>query len=139
MKGKWIGKYWFLGNVPQNLKDNKTEFTLIIENYDNSKVSGSIYDNNETGGTKGVGNISGVVKGNKIKFIKRMPIKTAILTDGTRIEEEKPHRKIYYKGVINSTNDYIEGTWKFKRGIGLINRKIVFYPGTNGKWNMKRA
>jgi hypothetical protein len=30
MKGKWMGKYWFSGNVPDNLKDRKTDFELII-------------------------------------------------------------------------------------------------------------
>ena len=138
MKGKWNGKYWFSGNVPDSLKDTKTDFELTIDDYSNSKISGKISDNVEMGGTKGIGSISGTLKGNKIKFVKRMPISTSVLQDGTRIEEDKPHRPIYYKGIIDSESNSIKGTWKFKIGIGLVKGRLAFFPGTKGEWEMKR-
>ncbi|NME71247.1 hypothetical protein [Flammeovirga aprica] len=139
MKGKWTGKYWFSGKIPDVLKGRKTEFELIIDNFSNSKISGKIADNIKTGGTKGIGTIQGTVKGNKIKFVKRMPVSTAILKDGTRIEENKPHRPIYYKGIIDYKTGSIKGTWRFKIGFGLIKGRFAFFPGTYGEWEMKQA
>lgn len=138
MKGKWNGKYWFSGNVPNSLKDRKTEFELIIDNYSNSKISGKISDHLETGGTKGVGTFSGTVKGNKIKFVKRMPISTLVIQDGTRIEENKSHRPIYYKGIIDSETGLIKGTWKFKIGVGFVKGRLAFFPRTKGEWEMSK-
>jgi len=139
MNGKWNGKYWFSGNVPDSLKDKETDFEMVVEDFTNSKISGKIFDNVEMGGTKGIGNFSGSVKGNKIKFVKRMPISTSVLPDGTRIEENKPHRPIYYKGTIDTEKDFIQGTWKFKIGIGFVNGRLALYLGTKGKWEMKKA
>ena len=138
MKGKWNGKYWFIGNVPETLENRITLFELTIDTFENSRITGSIFDTIETGGTAGTGTISGKIKGNKIKFIKRMPIKTSVLPDGTKIEEQKPHNAIYYQGIINENNT-IEGTWKFRKGIGIIKGKLVIYPGTKGKWEMKKT
>jgi hypothetical protein len=139
MKGKWNGKYWFSGNLPDSLKDRKTDFELTIDNYSGSKIFGKISDNIEMGGTAGVGSFSGTIKGDYIKFVKKMPFRTSVLPDGTRIEEEKPHRPIYYTGIIDSKNNSIKGTWRFKLGIGFIKGRLAFYPGTKGKWEMERA
>ena len=138
MEGKWIGKYWFLGNVPNSLKGRKTEFELTIENYKDLKISGTVFDVLKTGGTSGVGKISGSIKEKKIRFVKRMPVKTTIFFNGDRVEENKPHRPIYYEGTINYESNTIEGTWRFKKGIGFLNGKLVIYPGTKGNWEMKK-
>lgn len=139
MKGKWNGSYWFSGNVPESLKDRKTGFELTIDDYSNSKISGTVSDNIETGGTKGIGNFSGTIKGNKIKFVKRMPIRTVVVQDGTRIEEDKPHRPIHYSGIIDYDTNSIKGTWKFKIGIGLVKGRLAFYPETKGEWEMSKT
>ena len=139
MKGKWNGKYWFSGNIPDCLKDRKTKFELSIDNYSNSKISGTVSDDIKTGGTAGIGNFSGTLKGKEIRFVKKMPISTSILQDGTRIEENKPHRPIYYRGIIDSETDSIKGTWKFKIGIGFIKGRLVFFPGTKGEWEMNKV
>tara|TARA_B100000676_G_C17972459_1_gene784100 strand:- start:820 stop:1242 length:423 start_codon:yes stop_codon:yes gene_type:complete len=139
MIGKWNGKYWFSENVPNDLKDRETEFELIIDNYFNSKISGTISDDTRMGGTKGIGNFSGTIKGNEIKFVKRMPISTCVLPDGSRIEENKPHRPIYYKGIIDLETNSIKGTWKFKIEIGFVKGRLAFFPGTKGEWEMHKA
>jgi hypothetical protein len=139
MKGNWKGKYWFSGTVPDSLKNRKTNFELIIDNYSDNKISGKITDDIETGGTKGIGSFLGSVRGNKIKFVKRMPISTSVLQDGTIIEENKSHRPIYYKGTIEIETDLIQGTWKCKMGIGFLQGRLAFYSGISGEWEMKRA
>jgi hypothetical protein len=139
MTGKWIGKYWFSGNVPDAIKDQETDFELIIDNYTDSKISGTISDIIETGGTAGIGSFSGTLKGGEIKFIKKMPINTSISQGGRRIEENKPHRPIYYRGILNSETGLITGTWKFKIGIGFVQGRLAIYLGSRGKWEMKKA
>lgn len=136
-KSEWVGKYWFLGNVPDKLKNRKTEFEMIIKKHEDSKIFGEIFDNLETGGTAGVGSVSGTIKGNKIEFVKRMPLKTSVLPNGKRIEEEKEHRPIYYKGTIDQKTGIMHGTWRFKMGIGFVKGQLAFYPGTKGGWEMK--
>ena len=137
MKGKWNGNYWYLGHVPESFKDRITKFELTIDTYKNSRITGSVFDNIEMGGTAGLGTISGKIKGNKIKFIKRMPVKTLFLPDGTKIEEQKPHSAIYYQGIINDNNT-IEGTWKFRKRIVVTKGKLLLHLGTKGKWEMKK-
>lgn len=140
MKGKWIGSYWFVGNVSEALKNKKTPFEIEITSFYKEKIKGSVLDNVEMGGTKGVGTISGSVRKTKISFIKKMPVKTTVYPDGTRVEEQKPHKPIYYKGIINHQTNTIEGTWRFKRSLrfGIMNRKLVFYKLGKGKWEMKK-
>ncbi|WP_196889425.1 hypothetical protein [Aureivirga sp. CE67] len=138
MKGIWKGTYWFTSNVHDSVKKNRTEFEITIENDDNSKISGTIFDNIETGGTRGIGTISGTVKGNKIKFVKRMPIKTIIFPNGEKIEKKEPHSPIYYEGSLNNETNEFEGTWKFKRRITIINGKLGYTPETKGAWKMKK-
>ena len=139
MKGKWNGTYWYEGNATDSIKYRITPFQLIIEHVKGKKISGNVKDDTKMGGTKGVGTINGSIKGNKIKFVKRMPIHTVILHNGTRIEENKPHRPIYYKGIINKEGDHIEGTWRFKMGLGFVDGKIALFLGTRGFWEMKKA
>ena len=135
-KGKWLGCYWFVGDVAEKFKDRKTKFELIIDTSVRSKIRGHVSDDVETGGMKGVGRIIGRVKGNRINFIKLMPVMTITFKDGERIETDKPHKPIYYKGVINGT--MIEGTWKIKSRFGIVNGRIFFSHQCIGKWTMKR-
>jgi hypothetical protein len=139
MRGKWIGKYWCSEDVSGALKDKEVEFELTIDDHSNSKISGNVFDNVDMGGTEGIGTFFGTIKGDKIKFVKRMPIKTLILEDGTTFKEEKPHRPIYYRGSIDPETGLIQGIWKFKIGVGFVKGQIVLYAGTSGKWQMKRA
>lgn len=112
---------------------------MIADNYLDSKISGQIPDKIETGGTAGIGSFSGTVNGNEIKFVKRMPIRTSVFRDGRKIEEEKPHRPIYYSGIIDLETNSIHGTWKFKIGVGFLKGRLVFCPNTKGEWDMKRV
>jgi hypothetical protein len=139
MKGKWDGEYWFIDKAPDILLNRKTKFELYIDSIENSKLTGWVKDDLETGGTRGKGSMSGKIKGNRIRFIKQMPIKTYVNGDGKKTEEEKPHRPIYYQGTINYKTNEIEGSWRFKKGFGFIKGKIAFYLETKGEWKMKKV
>lgn len=138
MKGKYKGTYWYTGNVPEVLKGTEVDFEFIIENTENNKILGCVSDNVEMGGTPGVGRFTGTIKGNNIKFVKKMPIQSIVFYDGIRVEEEKPHKPIYYKGVINKETGVIQGDWKIRGGLEFVNRQLYFHPKTTGKWKMTR-
>ncbi len=110
MKGKWKGTYWFSGDVPEDLKNRITDFELTIERHSRGKIYGKISDSLETEATKGIGRISGKIKGTTVQFKKKMPIRTYYTPDGTRMEVDKPHRPIYYKGVLDVATNLIKGT-----------------------------
>lgn len=137
MKGKYSGQYKYSGRVPVQLKDLQVEFELTIQEFDYPNFSGSVQD--FAGGTQGIGEISGEIKDGQIKFVKRMPISTIIFQDGERLEERKPHRPIYYKGTLDKETNEFNGTWRFKRKIGFLEGKLVYFPGTKGVWKMKKV
>ncbi|MGB6269266.1 MAG: hypothetical protein WBF67_09680 [Olleya sp.] len=139
MIGKWIGKYWYVGDYSKSLENKIVAFEINIDEFDNNKIVGSVFDNLEMGVTKGIGTITGTIKCDKIKFTKQMPIKTLRFLDGTKVEKQKPHNPIYYKGTINNKTNSISGTWKIKRGIGILNKRLVYYRETKGEWEMKKV
>ena len=139
MKGKWIGEYWFTEKAPDNLLNRKTNFEAQIDSIENSKFSGWVKDDLSSGGTKGKGTIDGKIKGNKVKFVKQMPILTLIIGNDEKIEENKPHKPIYYQGTINLEKNEITGTWRFKQGFGFLKGGFAFYAGGKGEWKMKKS
>lgn len=139
MKGKWEGQYWFTDNVPNSMLNQLTKFELEIDTFNQSKFSGWVKDDLETGGTKGIGTVTGKIKGDRIQFVKQMPVRTYILGEDEKVEEEKPHRPIYYSGTINYKTNKINGTWRFKMGLGFIKGGVAFYRATKGEWNMKKT
>ncbi len=139
MLGKWTGNYWYEGKVPITLKLRKTNFEIIIESFELGKISGSIFDDIENGGTPGVGTISGKLNGKTLKFVKRMPVSVIHFHDDTIINEQKSHRPIFYSGTLDSETNTFHGTWKFKKGFGRVEGRFVFFIGTKGRWVMKKS
>ena len=112
---------------------------MMVDNFQDPEFTGSISDLQETGGTRGIGTVSGSVRGNRIQFVKRMPVRTFVFSDGTRMEEEeKPHRPIYYEGAMDPETGLVQGSWRFKMGIGFFKGTLAFYKATKGKWQMER-
>lgn len=137
MKGTWIGTYKHESKrIPESKRNQFTTFKIVITEFDGINFSGEVEDDADTGGTRGKGIIEGQIINDKITFVKKMPIQTYLLPDGSLKEENQPHRKIYYSGTLDK--DSIKGTWKFKFGIGKINNKIALFLPIKGKWEMKR-
>jgi hypothetical protein len=137
MKGTWIGTYKHESKrIPESKRNQITMFKIVITEFDGINFSGEVEDDVDTGGTRGKGIIEGQIINGKITFVKKMPIQTYLLPDGSLKEENQPHRKIYYSGTFD--NDSIKGTWKFKFGIGKINNKLALFLPIKGKWEMKR-
>lgn len=78
MIGTWKGTYKY--NLKQNSEFNKKEvrFTVEITEFDGESFIGTIQDDDENYGTKGLGTIEGELDGHEITFIKKMPIRSIL-------------------------------------------------------------
>ena len=137
--GHWIGQYKFDKEVRQKMTGfDITNFEIEITIVENNNFVGKVQDDLTTGGTEGIGEIVGKISGEKIEFIKQMPIMTLLIgKEGTRKTINKKHRKIYYSGTFSSNRRSISGQWRFKFGFiwfGLIPIPVI---PTTGSWTMK--
>ena len=84
--GNWSGYYSFLNPEINKIRGfERTNFDIQIFNVAGNKFTGEIKDDLATGGTEGIGEIAGQINGNKVEFIKRMPVLTLLVDkDGTR-------------------------------------------------------
>lgn len=137
LTGIWKGYYQYENKrLPESYATRNTEFTIEITSFDGRNFEGKVYDDLESGGTRGIGIIEGKIKDNKIRFVKKMPVSTVVYPDGRVVEEDKPHRNIYYEGSFE--NNVFKGIWRFKFGIEF-RRGILVYPPSKGTWQMKKT
>ncbi len=137
-KGHWIGYYKYDKQAYQERAGfDKTNFEVEILTIENDNFIGKVQDDITTGGMEGIGEIFGKVNGDKIEFVKQMPIMTLLVNKkGTRKTFNKKHRKIYYYGTFSNDWKSVNGQWKFKFGfiwIGIIPIPIIPAKGT---WTM---
>ena len=138
--GQWTGHYSFMDEKINKIRGyEKTFFEIEILSVNNNEFAGKIQDDLTTGGTEGIGQVSGKIVGDRIDFVKLMPVMTLIVDrKGTRKTLNRKHRPIYYSGQFSSDGQTISGTWRFKFGfvrIGII--PIPFLP-SKGIWSMTR-
>jgi len=139
MLGIWKGKYTYNLKKDVEFNNKEVEFIIEINEFDGEKFSGTVQDNDEYFGTKGVGTIEGKVNGKMITFIKQMPIKTIVLNHKKRVEDtNKKHKPIYYSG-ISDHKDTFSGTWKMKGGISFYNMQLYLAFPTNGFFEMSKT
>jgi hypothetical protein len=139
--GEWEGYYSFNDERLNKLRGfEKTLFQVEILDVKENKFSGTIKDDLTTGGMEGIGEISGEVKGDRIYFVKQMPVMTLIVDrKGTRKTYNKKHRPIYYIGQFSKDGETISGTWRFKFGfiqMGIF--PIPVFPKSGIWWMSKK-
>ena len=138
MKGIWTGKYKHENKrIPEERRNQWTKFKIEITKFDGKNFSGEIEDDLDSGGTRGKGIIEGKLNNNKIEFVKKMPIQTILLPDGTRNESIRPQRNIYYSGLLE--DGFFKGSWKFKWGIRRVNNKVALLLPIKGIWEMRKV
>src|ERR1700753_236375 len=102
VKGNWKGQYKYDNKIHERLLGfEATNFQIDITDINDKQFTGSVFDDVATGGMDGVGKIVGEVIGNKIEFVKQMPVMMMIDTKGTRRTLNKKHRDIYYTGTFS--------------------------------------
>ena len=137
LQGIWKGFYQYNNKrLPESYSTSITGFTIEIKSFDGKNFEGTVFDDLESGGTRGIGTITGKIKNNKISFVKKMPVSTIVYPDGTVVEEDKPHRNIYYQGILE--HKVFKGTWRFKFGISFRGG-IFLYPASKGTWQMEKT
>ena len=137
--GHWIGQYKFDKEGHQKMSGfEATNFEIEITKVDADNFVGKVQDDLSTGGTEGIGKIIGKISGEKIEFIKQMPIMTLLVDkDGTRKTLNKKHPKIYYQGIFSSDRKSISGQWRFKFGVIWFGVIPIPIAPTKGTWAMK--
>lgn len=137
--GIWQGRYKYDNRVLQQKTGvNGTNFTIVITDTDSQHFSGTVQDDLATGGTEGIGEITGSLNGTEVEFIKQMPVMTTFDgRTGERQTQNKKHPKIYYNGTLSNDGKLITGHWKFKPNFLVV--AIMFLLGikNSGTWVME--
>jgi hypothetical protein len=114
-----------------------TNFTIVINTFEDGNFEGFVNDDITTGGMKEMGIIIGNISGNMIKFKKYMPQESLIDVNGNHFYTGKKHKTLYYSGELSADKTQIKGKWKFNYSIAFLFGvlPIPFRPGT-GTWGM---
>lgn len=137
MIGTWTGTYRHLSKrIPEERRNMSTGFKMMITEFDGENFAGTIEDDLETGGTKGIGTVTGTILNSKVSFVKQMPVLTFLNSEGRNEMEDKPHRKVYYSGMLEGNT--IHGGWRFKFGLGSIKKTMTLFLPTKGSWEMTK-
>ena len=104
------------------------------ESHEGFRFWGKVEDIN---GMPGIGQIEGVLEGEKIKFTKLMPEAYAATDTGELIKLSGKHPAIQYSGTYNRSLDRFEGVWKIGWGIRFYGISPVLMGSASGTWNMK--
>ena len=137
-KGNWVGQYTFGNPAHNKLRGfEHTTFHVDVTSVNKNNFIGRVQDDLSTGGTEGIGEISGKVTGKLVEFVKQMPIMTLFSSKtGARITQNRKHSKIYYSGIISDDGKSISGNWKFRFSIIWIGFIPYFSRGEGGTWKM---
>jgi len=134
---RWTGSYTYKSRKLQARTGlDQTNFEIDITFSEGDRFSGTIIDVATTGGTEGVGEISGAITGDSIEFVKRMPVRTVFIGKMMRAMHGKQHRDIYYSGTLSPDAKSASGKWRFKLGFGFIGLLPALYFQIPGVWSM---
>ena len=140
MKGNWKGYYTYdKKSLQSRIGSSGTYFELTITDFDGKQFTGKVEDEEESGGTPGIGTVVGTKRNNEISFIKKMPVKVVMDQGGDKYILRGKHPDIYYHGIFNGNDKIIEGTWRIKFGIVCLAGFPVPMLPTKGKFRMEMA
>lgn len=142
MLGVWRGTYTY--DIPEQYKAKmfqKVGFTIRITDVQGQNFSGTVENDQETGGTPGTGEVKGYFTERQISFDKNMPVYAGIDMDGKQVRDTaKRHPTIAYEGSFGESKQSCTGTWRFKKK-KLIWRGIIpsWVSGWTGQFSMKKV
>jgi hypothetical protein len=134
MIGKYTGFYKYNNIRAQRmLGREQTFFDIEIIEFDGETFSGEVQE--EPVGHQGKGTITGKLIGNNLTFIKQMPTKAVLTPNGEIKTYNKPHPKLFYKGIL--VDKKFIGTWTLKSGLDFFG--LFSFPiNTHGTWEMRK-
>lgn len=143
MKGTWKGFYTYKDErVRRLIGFEKTFFEIKIDEFDGVNFSGTVQDDADSGGMEDAGTIEGKIENNRVSFVKRMPRRQIVFSDGEQEIREENHPDIYYSGIFDTQLSKIQGKWHFKKEIIFVFlwwSFPVFYKGGKGSWEMEQS
>jgi hypothetical protein len=120
--GNWSGYYSFLDPEINKIRGfDKTNFDIQITTIKDNTFTGKIQDDLATGGTEGIGEIIGQVNGDKVEFVKKMPVLTLLIDK---------------KGQLSKDKQTVTGTWRFKFGFVWLGIIPIPVRTSKGTWAM---
>jgi hypothetical protein len=139
--GRWTGSYRYdRAKLRTAVGWDKTGFEITFISWRDDAFVGTVVDDVQTGGTAGRGEVVGTVAGDKIAFVKRMPVLTFVAPNGKRVVVTgKPHRPIFYSGTMSADRRSMSGAWRIKLGIGFLRWQPVIHLPLTGTWEMSAA
>lgn len=142
LAGTWHGMYTYDQHINLIPKERRSvSFTISIAAVTGNQFTGTVQDDLATGGTPGIGKVTGTFTRHTLTFDKQMPINSMIDEQGNSVNDEsKPHPAIRYSGSFSRNKQYVTGEWRFKKK-KLIWRGLVPYWVTlgDGQFTMEKA
>ena len=121
MRKKWKGSYKYnKRKLQQVIGFEQTYFDIEINSIEGNDFTGKVIDDIITGGTSGVGEVIGRISGDRIAFVKKMPV-LMVISNGKMIPaDKKKHNDIFYSGALSADAKSASGEWRFKLGAGFL-------------------
>lgn len=137
--GVYQGHYQYEGKrLPAFLQDRQTKFEIRIGQVNEGKFSGTVREDEKSGGMPDQGTVRGEIAGEKINFTKQMP-RLAMFVGKDKIKMfRQPHPPIYYQGEKKGEGHYA-GTWQLKVRFRIWGMIRIPLGSSRGIWEMKNG
>lgn len=137
-KGIYIGHYEYVGKrLPASMLELRTRFKIDITESREGSFSGTVTDDEKSGGMPGLGSVQGEAAGDGISFVKQMPRMGMMTRDGKMKMFKQKHSPIYYQGR-NRGKGQFAGTWNMKLRFRLFGLIPIPLGTTEGSWEMAK-
>jgi len=110
---EWIGVYEYDCNPLEDSTPAPVAFKLTFRFSDDTEFTGQVFDDPDSSMPE-PGTFSGKLIGNKIEFVKRMPVATYIEPNGKSLKFDCAHPEIYYTGEYIRDENLMVGAWHFE-------------------------
>ena len=127
---KWSGVYEYDYIPLSDLTPDPVSFELFFQFTSSTDFTGQVRDDPSSSMPES-GTVSGKLTGNRIEFVKQMPIATYMEPNGESLKFDNPHPDIFYSGEYIADENLMIGTWQIKP----VSPGIFEQSGASGTWH----
>ena len=113
-----------------DLTPDPVSFELFFQFTSSTDFTGQVRDDPSSSMPES-GTVSGELTGNRIEFVKQMPIATYMEPNGESLKFDNPHPDIFYSGEYIADENLVIGTWQIKP----VSPGILEQSGASGTWH----
>ena len=113
-----------------DLTPDPVSFELFFQFTSSTDFTGQVRDDPSSSMPES-GTVSGKLTGNRIEFVKQMPIATYMEPNGESLKFDNPHPDIFYSGEYIADENLMIGTWQIKP----VSPGIFEQSGASGTWH----